>query len=71
MTKTPEAAVAAAPLSGRSIYQLDGVWTNDAGQPFHLRELRGRPVVMAMFFTLCGYGRTCRLLCAPLRCLSS
>jgi protein SCO1/2 len=55
MTKTPAAAAAAAPLSGRSIYQLDGVWTNDAGRPFRLRELRGRPVVMAMFFTSCGY----------------
>lgn len=55
MTKTPAAAVAAAPLSGRSIYQLDATWTTDGGRPFHLAELRGRPVVMAMFFTSCGY----------------
>jgi protein SCO1/2 len=50
------AAVAGpAPLSSRSIYQLDAVWTDDAGRPSRLGELRGRPVVLAMFFTSCGY----------------
>ncbi len=44
-----------AALSDRSIYQLDAFWTDDAGQPFRLAELRGRPVVLAMFFTSCGY----------------
>ena len=47
-------AVAAA-YSDRSVYQLDATWTTDAGQPFTLGELRGRPVVLAMFFTSCGY----------------
>lgn len=42
-------------LSDRSIYQLDARWTDDSGRPFKLAELRGRPVVMAMFFTSCGY----------------
>ena len=41
--------------AGRSIYQLDASWTDDAGRPFALAELRGRPVVLAMFFTSCGY----------------
>ncbi|HTX66532.1 MAG TPA: SCO family protein [Opitutaceae bacterium] len=51
-----EAAAAAAPaLSNRSVYQLDASWTNDAGRTFQLAELRGRPVVLAMFFTSCGY----------------
>jgi len=48
-----EAAAEAA--AGRSIYQLDATWTTDGGQPFKLGELRGRPVVLAMFFTSCGY----------------
>jgi protein SCO1/2 len=46
---------AAAAYSDRSVYQLDATWTTDAGQPFTLGELRGRPVVLAMFFTSCGY----------------
>ena len=44
-----------AAYSDHSIYQLDATWTTDAGQPFTLGELRGRPVVLAMFFTSCGY----------------
>ncbi|MDO8545435.1 MAG: SCO family protein [Opitutaceae bacterium] len=51
------AAVAAsiAPLSSRSIYQLDAKWADDAGQSVSLATLRGRPVVMAMFFASCEY----------------
>ncbi|MEO5961186.1 MAG: SCO family protein [Opitutaceae bacterium] len=45
----------AAPLSSRSIYQLDTKWTNDAGQPMALAALRGRPVAIAMFFASCEY----------------
>lgn len=45
----------AAPLSARSLYQHDAVWTNDAGAPFALATLRGRPVVLTMFFASCGY----------------
>jgi len=49
-------APAAAPaVSSRSLYQLDATWTTDAGQPYRLAELRGRPVVLAMFFSSCGY----------------
>jgi len=51
-TKSPAPASA---LPARSIYQLDATWTTDGGRPFTLAELRGRPVVMAMFFTSCGY----------------
>ncbi len=49
------ASAAADAAAGRSIYQLGAVWTDDAGRPFKLTELRGRPVVLAMFFTSCGY----------------
>ncbi|MDD2763000.1 MAG: SCO family protein [Opitutaceae bacterium] len=48
-TATAEAA------ADRSIYQLEATWITDAGKPFRLEELRGRPVVLAMFFASCGY----------------
>ncbi|HVU34984.1 MAG TPA: SCO family protein [Opitutaceae bacterium] len=51
----PAAAVSAAPLSARSLYQVDATWTTDAGEPFALATLRGRPVVLAMFFANCEY----------------
>jgi protein SCO1/2 len=44
-----------APLSARSLYQLDARWTSDADLPLQLASLRGRPVVLAMFFSNCGY----------------
>ena len=49
------AARAAAPCSATSLYQADVTFTTDAGQPFALGALRGRPVVLAMFFASCGY----------------
>jgi protein SCO1/2 len=45
----------AAPLSTRSLYQLDAKWTNDAGREFTLTSLRGRSAVVAMFFAQCEY----------------
>jgi len=50
-----EPAPAAPPLPARSVYQLDATWTTDSGTAFTLAELRGRPVVLAMFFASCGY----------------
>lgn len=47
--------VPTAAFSTRSIYQLDSHWTDDAGRPVQLAELRGHPVVLAMFFTNCAY----------------
>lgn len=44
-----------APVSDRSIYQLDATWTNDAGESVNLAMLRGHPVVLAMFFANCEY----------------
>jgi protein SCO1/2 len=49
-TESPGAAV-----SKNSIYQLDARFQNDAGREFALGSLRGRPVVLDMFFTSCGY----------------
>jgi protein SCO1 len=57
----------ATPLARKSIYQLAAKFTNDAGQPFALVELRGRPVVLLMFFASCGYA--CPLLVEDVRAL--
>ena len=40
-------------LPNKSIYQIDATWTTDAGQPFKLSALSGRPQLVAMFFTSC------------------
>ena len=49
------AALAAVPYSRESIYQLEGKFRTDDGREFSLGELRGRPVVLNMFFASCGY----------------
>jgi protein SCO1/2 len=49
------AAVAELPYSRESIYQLEGKFRTDEGKEFSLGELRGRPVVLNMFFASCGY----------------
>lgn len=49
------AAMAAQPFSRDSIYQLDGRFVDDSGRPFALGSLRGRPVVLDLFFASCGY----------------
>lgn len=43
------------PLTDRSLYQHDAVWTSDAGRPVKLASLRGQPVLVAMFFASCEY----------------
>ncbi len=56
--KKPDAcctAMAATPFTKESIYQLDAKFTDDSGRSFTLGELRGRPVVLDMFFASCGY----------------
>lgn len=40
-------------LSSKSIYQVDGDWSDDGGKPFKIESLRGKPVVLVMFFTRC------------------
>ncbi len=45
----------AAPLPAASLYQAEADFTTDAGAGFRLAELRGRPVVLAMFFASCTY----------------
>jgi protein SCO1/2 len=45
----------AAALPGDSVYQLDAVLTDQAGREFKLVDLRGEPVLIAMFYTSCKY----------------
>lgn len=56
---------ASAPLSDKSVYQLDGAWTTDKGKAIELSSLKGRPVVVAMFFARCQYA--CPLLVYKLK----
>jgi protein SCO1 len=42
-------------LPGDSLYQLDVPLTDQTGRTFALRDLRGRPQLVAMFYTSCRY----------------
>lgn len=46
---------AANPLTDRSIYHLESVWTSDAGKTLPLSHLRGRTQIVALFFTHCEF----------------
>ena len=49
------APMEAATFSKASLYQLEAAFTDDGGRPVTLGELRGRPVVLSMFFASCNY----------------
>lgn len=49
------AAMANATFSKDSIYQSDVTFTDDTGRAVALGSLRGRPVVLDLFFASCGY----------------
>jgi len=49
------APLAAGKPTDRSLYQLDSTWTSDVGRKVKLSVLRGRPQILAMFFTHCEY----------------
>ena len=42
-------------ITGKSLYQLDSTWTSDVGRRVKLEVFRGRPQVLAMFFTSCEF----------------
>ena len=46
---------ATAPPTDKSLYQLESKWTSDVGREVKLGVLRGRPQIVAMFFTSCEY----------------
>lgn len=43
------------PLSDQSLYQLGSTWTNQHGESVPFHALRGKPQLVAMVFTRCGY----------------
>jgi protein SCO1/2 len=46
---------AATPLPGDSVLQINHVFTNQDAKNFKLRERRGKPQLVAMFYTSCKY----------------
>ncbi|MBS0631402.1 MAG: SCO family protein [Verrucomicrobia bacterium] len=72
VTAKPDTCCCAPPIptaaySAKSLYQAEGSFTDDAGRVFRLGELRGRPVVLTMFFASCGYA--CPLLVADMQAI--
>lgn len=41
------------PLPGKSVYHLPGTWLDHYGNNFDLQALRGKPVVVVMFYASC------------------
>lgn len=52
-TETPDAPATALPST--SLYQLPAALSNQDGKAFKLRELRGRPVLVSMFYNSCEF----------------
>ncbi len=48
-------ALPAGQPTDQSLYLLDSKWTSDVGRQIKLGVLRGRPQIVAMFFTHCEY----------------
>jgi len=46
---------AATPLPGDSVLQINNTFTNQDGKNFKLSERRGKPQLIAMFYTSCRY----------------
>lgn len=42
-------------VPGDSVYQFDATLSDQSGTRFHLAERRGRPLLVAMFYTSCRY----------------
>jgi|CXWL01.1.fsa_nt_gi protein SCO1/2 len=59
--------IAAAAFTRNSLYQLGVTFTDDTGKSVALGALRGRPVVLNMFFASCGYA--CPLTVTDLRAI--
>jgi len=57
------------PPTDRSLYLLDSKWTSDVGREIKLGALRGRPQIVAMFFTHCEYA--CPILVSELKTIES
>ena len=51
----PVPGLAATALPGDSVYLLEDAFSDQSGKPFTLAERRGKPQVVAMFYTSCRY----------------
>ena len=51
----------------KSLYLLDSTWTSDVGRQIKLGALRGRPQIVALFFTHCEYA--CPILVGELKAI--
>lgn len=49
------ATTPAADLPGDSLYHVHATFSDQEGRPFALADLRGKPVLVAMFYTSCQY----------------
>ena len=56
-----------AKYSEKSLYGLKSVWTSDVGREVKLEVLRGRPQVIALFFTNCEH--SCPLIVADMKAI--
>ena len=53
----------------KSLYLLDSTWTSDVGRQIKLGALRGRPQIVALFFTHCEYA--CPILVGELKAIEA
>ena len=53
--------------SEKSLYALKSIWTSDVGREVKLEVLRGRPQVLALFFTHCEH--SCPLIVADMKAI--
>ena len=53
--------------SEKSLYSLNAIWTSDVAREVKLEVLRGRPQVIALFFTSCEH--SCPLIVADLKAI--
>ncbi len=58
---------ATAPMTDKSLYQLESQWTSDVGREVKLGVLRGRPQIVTMFFTSCEYA--CPIIVANMKAI--
>jgi len=62
-------ALALGQPTDQSLYLLDSTWTSDVGRKIKLGALRGRPQIIALFFTHCEYA--CPILVSELKTIES
>lgn len=62
-------ALPAGKPTDKSLYLLDSKWTSDVNREIQLGVLRGRPQIVAMFFTHCEYA--CPILVSELKAIEA